>query len=109
QRNRIDRTARIVNQSSANRGLFHLQSKEEIRSEFSRRNEGADRNTWLYSYNPLTVELTESIHAAKASAHFRSASEPTGCMSASSWRCHRFATIDSEPAPTMLSPASRAA
>jgi len=58
QRNRIDRTARIVNQSSANRRLFHLQSKEEIRSEFSRRNEGADRNTWLYSYNPLTVELT---------------------------------------------------
>jgi len=58
QRNRVDRTARIVNQSSANRRLFHLQSKEEIRSEFSRRNEGADRNTWLYSYNPLTVELT---------------------------------------------------
>jgi salicylate hydroxylase len=58
QRNRIDRTARIVNQSSENRRLFHLRSKEEIRSEFAQRDEGADRNTWLYSYNPLAVELT---------------------------------------------------
>lgn len=58
QRNRVDRTARIVEQSTENRRLFHLPSQEAIRAEFSRRNEGADRNTWLYSYNPLTVELT---------------------------------------------------
>lgn len=57
QRNRIDRTARIVAQSSENRRLFHLQSTEEIRAAFARRDEGADRNKWLYSYNPLTVEL----------------------------------------------------
>jgi len=57
QRNRVDRTARIVEQSTQNRRLFHLRSKEEIRAEFARRNEGADRNEWLYSYNPLTVEL----------------------------------------------------
>jgi len=43
QRNRIDRTARIVNQSSENHRLFHLRSKEEIRSEFAQRDEGADR------------------------------------------------------------------
>jgi salicylate hydroxylase len=58
QRNRIDRTARIVAQSSENRRLFHLRSTEEIRAAFARRDEGADRNKWLYSYNPLTVELT---------------------------------------------------
>ncbi len=58
QRNRIDRTARIVNQSTANRELFHLRSKAEIRARFSRRDEGIDRNDWLYSYNPLTVPLT---------------------------------------------------
>jgi salicylate hydroxylase len=58
QRNRIDRAARIVNQSSANRELFHLRSVEAIRAAFAKRNEGADRNRWLYSYNPLTVELT---------------------------------------------------
>jgi salicylate hydroxylase len=58
QRNRVDRTARIVEQSTQNRRLFHLPSKEAIREEFSKRNEGDDRNRWLYSYNPLTVELT---------------------------------------------------
>jgi salicylate hydroxylase len=57
QRNRIDRTARVVEQSTDNRRLFHLKSVEEIRQEFSRRNEGEDRSEWLYSYNPLTVEL----------------------------------------------------
>jgi salicylate hydroxylase len=58
QRNRVDRTARIVRQSSANRELFHLRTEAEIRARFAVRNEGEDRNRWLYSYNPLTVELT---------------------------------------------------
>lgn len=58
QRNRVDRTARVVEQSTQNRALFHLSSEAEIRSAFTRRNEGAERNKWLYSYNPLTVELT---------------------------------------------------
>jgi salicylate hydroxylase len=57
ERNRVERTARVVNQSTANRRLFHLNTEEAIRAEFARRNEGADRNGWLYSYNPLTVEL----------------------------------------------------
>jgi salicylate hydroxylase len=58
QRNRVERTARIVLQSSANRELFHLRSEAEIRARFAGRDEGEDRNRWLYSYNPLTVELT---------------------------------------------------
>ncbi len=58
QRNRVDRTARIVETSTQNRRLFHLPSEEAIRAEFSKRNEGESRNRWLYSYNPLTVELT---------------------------------------------------
>ena len=57
QRNRMDRTARIVNQSNFNRDLFHLRSQAEIRAAFAKRNEGGDRNDWLYSYNPLTVPL----------------------------------------------------
>ena len=57
QRNRVDRTAKIVTQSSDNRRLFHLPSQEAIRAEFAKRDEGTDRNKWLYSYNPLTVEL----------------------------------------------------
>jgi salicylate hydroxylase len=58
QRNRVDRTARIVLQSTDNRRLFHLNSEAEIRAEFAKRDEGKDRNKWLYSYNPLTVELS---------------------------------------------------
>ena len=58
QRNRVDRTAKIVLQSSANRELFHLKSVAEIRARFSEKDEGEDRNRWLYSYNPMTVELT---------------------------------------------------
>jgi salicylate hydroxylase len=58
QRNRIARTARIVLQSSDNRRLFHLPSVAEMRAQFARRDEGADRNTWLYSYNPLTAALS---------------------------------------------------
>ena len=57
QRNRVDRTVRIVNQSTANRTLFHLRTVDEIRASFAKRDEGADRNAWLYSYNPLTVKL----------------------------------------------------
>jgi salicylate hydroxylase len=57
QRNRVDRTARIVEQSTQNRALFHLRSADEIRAAFASRNEGEERNRWLYSYNPLTVEL----------------------------------------------------
>ena len=57
QRNRVDRTAKIVLQSSANRELFHLPTQAEMRARFSKRDEGDDRNRWLYSYNPLTVEL----------------------------------------------------
>ena len=57
QRNRVDRAERIVNQSTANRTLFHLRTVDEIRASFAKRDEGADRNAWLYSYNPLTVPL----------------------------------------------------
>jgi salicylate hydroxylase len=57
QRNRMERTARIVHQSNFNRNLFHLRSQAEIRAAFAKRDEGTDRNAWLYSYNPLTVEL----------------------------------------------------
>jgi len=58
QRNRVDRTARIVEQSTANRRLFHLPSGSRESARVSRRQRGEDRNKWLYSYNPLTVPLT---------------------------------------------------
>jgi salicylate hydroxylase len=57
QRNRIERTTRIVKGSSANRALFHMRDQAELRRAFAARDEGASRNAWLYSYNPLTVPL----------------------------------------------------
>jgi salicylate hydroxylase len=58
QRNRIERTSRIVKGSGANRDLFHLRDQQKMRQAFANRDEGASRNAWLYSYNPLTVPLT---------------------------------------------------
>jgi salicylate hydroxylase len=58
QRNRIARTTRIVEGSSGNRTLFHMRDQQALRRAFANRDEGAARNAWLYSYNPLTVPLT---------------------------------------------------
>ena len=43
QRNRIERTSKIVAQSTANRELFHLPSEAAVRAAFAKRNQGADR------------------------------------------------------------------
>tara|TARA_B100000886_G_C20424484_1_gene493227 strand:- start:3133 stop:4302 length:1170 start_codon:yes stop_codon:yes gene_type:complete len=56
-RNRIPRTRKVVNGSDANRELFHLRDIEEMRNRFKNRDQGGYRNDWLYSYNPLSVEL----------------------------------------------------
>jgi salicylate hydroxylase len=57
QRNRIERTSRIVEGSGNNRELFHMRDQNALRQAFRNRDEGGARNAWLYSYNPLTVEL----------------------------------------------------
>lgn len=57
QRNRLERTSRIVNESTANRGLFHLPSSEALKDAFAKRNMSGERNAWLFSYDPVTVEL----------------------------------------------------
>jgi salicylate hydroxylase len=57
QRNRIGRTTRIMEGSSGNRELFHMRDQQQLRQAFAKRDEGAARNAWLYSYNPLSVDL----------------------------------------------------
>ena len=57
ERNRIERTSRIVTGSGANRTLYHMRDQAELRQAFANRDEGKTRSEWLYSYNPLTVEL----------------------------------------------------
>jgi salicylate hydroxylase len=56
QRNRIERTSRIVKISGANRDLFHMRDQSALRRAFENRDEGNSRNAWLYS-NALTVDL----------------------------------------------------
>ena len=57
QRNRLERTARIVNESSANRNMFHLPSEADLREAFAQRDMNAERTAWLFAYDPMTVEL----------------------------------------------------
>ncbi len=57
QRNRLQRTARVVNESSANREMFHLPTVEALRAAFADRDMNAERNAWLFSYDPTTVAL----------------------------------------------------
>lgn len=58
QRNRVDRTARIVRESTEHGGLYHIVDAEEMRRAFAERNPAKERAEWLYNYNPLTVPLT---------------------------------------------------
>jgi len=57
QFNRMERTARIVRESTENRKLFHLNTLDELKDAFAKRNMDRERSNWLYNYNPLTVEL----------------------------------------------------
>ena len=68
QHNRLERTAKIVRESSRNRGIFHRETAEELRAAFANRNMDRERAQWLYSYNPLTVALEEPTGPVTATA-----------------------------------------
>jgi len=57
QRNRLERTTKIVNESSENRKMFHLPSEAALRRAFAQRDMNAERTAWLFSYDPTTVKL----------------------------------------------------
>ena len=57
QRNRIDRTARIVAESTANASLFQMEDMAALEAAFAQRNIDKERSSWLYSYDALTVPL----------------------------------------------------
>ena len=54
---RSSRTERIVNESFANRQLFHQPSQQALRDAFAKRDMNAERTAWLFSYDPVTAEL----------------------------------------------------
>ncbi|MEO7241321.1 MAG: FAD-dependent monooxygenase [Variovorax sp.] len=57
QASRIGRTTRIVNESSANRELFHIGDREALKNAFGKRDMNRERNAWLFSYDPMTEPL----------------------------------------------------
>jgi len=50
---RTARTARVVLQSRDNARMFQLPDEATLRAAFAARDENADRNAWLFSYDPL--------------------------------------------------------
>jgi salicylate hydroxylase len=57
QRNRIDRTSRVVLESNSNRQMFHMDNMEELRAAFAKRDMSAERSAWVFSYDATTVDL----------------------------------------------------
>ena len=57
QRTRLERTARIVNESTASRSLYRIEDEDEMRRAFQEKNLSQQRSQWLYSYDPLAVPL----------------------------------------------------
>ena len=58
QRNRLARTARIVNESTESRWLYRIEDEDEMRRAFRDKDIGKSRTEWLYSYDPLHIALT---------------------------------------------------
>jgi salicylate hydroxylase len=61
EQNRIDRTTRIVNESTAHGDLYHILDADEMRRAFQEKNISKARSEWLYSYDPLTTPLLEKV------------------------------------------------
>jgi len=57
QRARVERTARVVIESSEHGGLYHIVDAKEMHEAFAKKNPAKERAEWLYNYDPLTVGL----------------------------------------------------
>lgn len=57
QRNRMERTARVVRESTEHGEIFHIAEAAAMRRAFEEKNIAKSREQWLYAYDPLTVPL----------------------------------------------------
>lgn len=57
QQARLARTTRIVTESTANRALFHQPDRDRLQAAFAARDMNAERTAWLFSYDPVSVDL----------------------------------------------------
>ena len=58
QNNRLERTTKIVNGSTQSRALYRIEDVQDMREAFHQNDLNKSRSEWLYSYDPLNVELT---------------------------------------------------
>lgn len=54
---RVERTARVVLESTDNRDLYRIEDEDQMRQAFHQKDMSKSRAEWLYSYDPLTVPL----------------------------------------------------
>lgn len=54
---RLDRTARIVNESTEHAKLYQRKSHDDFRAAFQEKRPADDRAKWLYNYDPLTTPI----------------------------------------------------
>lgn len=57
QRNRIERTSKIVIGSTQSRGLYRIEDLDAMKKAFADQDLTKSRAEWLYSYDPLQVAL----------------------------------------------------
>lgn len=65
---RIDRTARIVRESTEHAQLYQHQTHQAFRDAFADKQPGADRAKWLYNYDALSVPLRSEERHGRAPA-----------------------------------------
>jgi salicylate hydroxylase len=57
QASRIERTAKVVLESTANRTIYRIEDEQEMRKAFDAKDMNKTRSEWLYSYDPLSAPL----------------------------------------------------
>jgi salicylate hydroxylase len=57
QASRIERTGKVVLESTENRDIYRIEDEGEMRRAFQEKNMDKTRTQWLYSYDPMTVPL----------------------------------------------------
>ena len=57
QRARMERTAKVVTESTAQAGIYQIADEAEMKRMFEQKNLAKERSLWLYNYDPLTAPL----------------------------------------------------
>ena len=59
QRARVERCARVVQESAEHGTLYHIKDATQMKKAFADRNIARERAQWLFNYDPLRVPLQD--------------------------------------------------